>query len=126
VGSWNPVVMTSHGRVPRPVLMAGIALGIAGLLVGALVLGMGGSSDSKSAAGAGTLRRITTWDPPALALKPAGVTVTPADPSPSAGKDAPKKKKKPLIWHPNARRPAAPPTDKKPQGVSGRKIYTEL
>jgi serine/threonine protein kinase len=126
VGSWNPVVMTSHGRVPRPVLMAGIALGIAGLLVGALVLGMGGSSDSRPAAGASALQRITIWDPPTLARNPAGVTVTPADPSPNADKDAPKKKKKSVIWHPNARPPAAPPTAKKPQNVSGRKIYTEL
>jgi serine/threonine-protein kinase len=126
VGSWNPVVMTSHGRVPRPVVMVGVGVGIFGLLVGALALGMGGSNETKLAAGA--LQKVTTWDPPALVARSAKVTVTPAEPGSIVKQDAPKKKKKAVIWHPSARRPGAPApgAEKSQQSVSGRKIYTEL
>ena len=128
VGSWNPVVMTSHGRVPRPVLMVGIGLGIVGTLVGVLALAAG-SNEPKLAAGFSALHKGLTWDPPALMAKPPGVSVTPAEPESVVRRDGPKSKKKPMIiWHPNARRPSAAPqgADKKPQSVSGRKIYTEL
>jgi hypothetical protein len=128
VGSWNPVVMTSHGRVPRPVLMVGIGVGIVGMLFGALLLGVGDSPDESKRAGAsGPLQKLTTWDPPALSAKAAAVTVTPANPGSIVSNDAQKKKKR-IIWHPSARRPGAPPPagDKSPQSVSGRKIYTEL
>ena len=126
VGSWNPVVVTSHGRVPRPLVMIGVGLGIAGVLLGGLLLGSADSSDAKHAAG--PLQKVTTWDPPMLAAKPAKVTVTPAEPGSIVGQAAPKKKKKPIIWHPSARRPGAPAPGaaKNPQNVSGRKIYTEL
>jgi eukaryotic-like serine/threonine-protein kinase len=126
VGSWNPVVMASRGRVPRSLVMIGVGVGIFGSLVGALAFGMSGSNESKLAAAA--LQKVTTWDPPALVAKSAKVTVTPAEPGSVVNQDAPKKKKKSIIWHPKAHRPAAPApgADKSPPSAGGRKIYTEL
>jgi eukaryotic-like serine/threonine-protein kinase len=126
VGSVNPVVVTTPGRrVPKPLLMVGVGLGItAALLGGVLLVASASSPDSERAAA--RLQKVTTWEPPLLTAHPK-FTVTPADAASSTGETPKKKPKRRLVINGKpVPVPLPAPVQKNPANASGRKIYTEL